>query len=390
MGNQRTSGLTKRGGIWHIDKVVRGVRLRESTGTGEIGKAEEHLARRIDEVRTTQVFGVRPDRTFRSAATKFLCENQHKKSIEDDAMHLLKLDSFIGDLWIRQVHMGALQPFISQRRTDGVKTNTINLALASVRRIVNLAATEWRDEQGMTWLEHAPKIKLLPVKDRRSPYPLSRDEQSLLLRELPDYLAKMALFKVNTGCREQEVCSLKWKDEVPVPELGTSVFIIEGEKVKNTEDRLIVLNRVARSVVDSVRGQHPVFVFSRRPKPRKTKPGQSPAVETSLAIAKMNATAWKSARVRAAAKWKEMTGEDAPDGFLRVRVHDLKHTFGRRLRAAGVSFEDRQDLLGHKSGRITTHYSAAELTNLIVAAEKACTDESRNSPTITCLRRRTG
>ncbi len=29
-----------------------------------------------------------------------------------------------------------------------------------------------------------------------------------------------------------------------------------------------------------------------------------------------------------------------------VRVHDLKHTFGRRLRAAGVSFEDRKDLLG--------------------------------------------
>ncbi len=56
----------------------------------------------------------------------------------------------------------------------------------------------------------------------------------------------------------------------------------------------------------------------------------------------------------------------------RVRVHDLKHTFGRRLRAAGVSFEDRQDLLGHKSSRITTHYSEAELANLIAAAEKAC------------------
>jgi hypothetical protein len=54
-----------------------------------------------------------------------------------------------------------------------------------------------------------------------------------------------------------------------------------------------------------------------------------------------------------------------------VRVHDLKHTYGRRLRAAGVSFEDRQDLLGHKSTRITTHYSAAELANLIAASEKA-------------------
>jgi len=50
----------------------------------------------------------------------------------------------------------------------------------------------------------------------------------------------------------------------------------------------------------------------------------------------------------------------------------LKHTFGRRLRASGVSFEDRQDLLGHRSGRITTHYSAAKLTWLIEAANSVC------------------
>ncbi len=50
-------------------------------------------------------------------------------------------------------------------------------------------------------------------------------------------------------------------------------------------------------------------------------------------------------------------------GLSQIRVHDLKHTFGRRLRAAGVGFEDRQDLLGHKSGRITTHYSQVELIN---------------------------
>ena len=104
----------------------------------------------------------------------------------------------------------------------------------------------------------------------------------------------------------------------------------------------------------------------------------------------MNTTAWQNARVRAATKWKEQTGVEAADGFRRVRVHDLKHTFGRRLRAAGVSFEDRQDLLGHKSSRITTHYSAAELTSLIAAAEKICDSESHNSPATTWLRRRVG
>ena len=44
-----------------------------------------------------------------------------------------------------------------------------------------------------------PKIKLLPVKDARPAYPLSREEQAALFQELPDHLARMSLFKVNTG-----------------------------------------------------------------------------------------------------------------------------------------------------------------------------------------------
>jgi len=71
---------------------------------------------------------------------------------------------------------------------------------------------------------------------------------------------------------------------------------------------------------------------------------------------------------------------------LKLHSYDLKHIFGRRLRAAGVSFEDRQDLLGHKSGRITTHYSAAELTNLIEAANRVCGEKSRKSPALVLLK----
>ena len=37
-----------------------------------------------------------------------------------------------------------------------------------------------------------------------------------------------------------------------------------------------------------------------------------------------------------------------------------------------MSLEDRQDLLGHKSDRITTHYSAPDVARLIEAANKVC------------------
>ncbi len=88
------------------------------------------------------------------------------------------------------------------------------------------------------------------------------------------------------------------------------------------------------------------------------------------------------------APWKSRESARIRARLPQVRVHDRKHTFGRRLRAAGVSFEDRQDLLGHRSGRITTHYSAAELEGLIAAAEKVCSQDSRKSPALVLLKKK--
>ena len=76
----------------------------------------------------------------------------------------------------------------------------------------------------------------------------------------------------------------------------------------------------------------------------------------------------------------------AHDGFARISIHDLKHTVGRRLRAAGVTLEDRKALLGHKNGSITSHYSAAELDQLIEAAHKVSVTNSR-APALTILKR---
>ena len=56
----------------------------------------------------------------------------------------------------------------------------------------------------------------------------------------PHYLAQMAMFAVNTGCRDQEICQLRWDWEVKVLELDTSVFLIPGSRVKNGDERLVV------------------------------------------------------------------------------------------------------------------------------------------------------
>ncbi len=100
-----------------------------------------------------------------------------------------------------------------------------------------------------------------------------------------------------------------------------------------------MLNEVAGAVVDRQRGRHPEYVFTYK----------------GHRLSRMMTTAWKKARQRV--------------GLSQVRVHDLKHTFGHHLRAAGVPFEERQDLLEQRSGRITTHYSALDIARLLEAAE---------------------
>ena len=66
-------------------------------------------------------------------------------------------------------------------------------------------------------------------------------------------------------------------------------------------------------------------------------------------------------------------------------MHNLRHTFGRRLRSAGVALETRKALLGHANGDITTHYSAAELQELIQAAERIVDRGGIESPNLMLL-----
>jgi hypothetical protein len=159
----------------------------------------------MEATRQAQVYGVRPSQIFEEAAAKFVLENQHKRSLDDDVLQLKLLMPWIGRKLIDHVHLGTLKPWIEHRQREGKAVGTINHGLKIVRRILNLAASEWVDDQGLTWLPAPPKIKLLPDQHKRSPYPISWEEQARLFVELPDYLASRALFAVNTGCRDQEI-----------------------------------------------------------------------------------------------------------------------------------------------------------------------------------------
>ena len=229
-----------------------------------------------------------------------------------------------------------------------------------MRQILNLAAGEWVDEHGLTWLDRPPKIKLLTVKDARKARLITRAEEQQFVAALPAHLQSMFLFGLYTGLRESEVCGLRWEWEADVAGMvGATAFILPPWAHKSGHrsglERLVVLNRIAQSVVEAQRGKHDTHVFVFRGKP----------------IQRLVNSGWDKARAT--------TGID-------ITAHCLRHTFGQRLRAAGVNFRDSQDLLGHKNQSVTALYTKAELVNLIEAANAMC-DQEEQKPELTLVRR---
>ena len=360
-------GLRLKGGIWHIEKrsqyAPRGW-LRESTGTSGRAEAEQRLIRRLAEIQEEAKKQAAAIYTFEEAGLRYLEDIAHSSSAETMAIHLDQVFVYIGERPLEQVHDGTLKPFVDERLRLGKAPKSINNAIGTVSAVLNRAARVWRNQEGVPWLRQAPpRLSRLSLKGRqKKPYPLSWEEQDRLFSKLPRHLADAATFAVNTGCREQEVCQLRWEWEVKLEGLSTSAFVLPESITKTSTDRVVVLNTIARSVIDSRRELHDKFVFAYRGNP----------------VRKLRTSAWIRAWTKAGLP---------TDNTILKGVHNLRHTFGRRLRSAGIPLETRKALLGHASGDITTHYSAAELSELLDASERVTDRGGAQTPTLTVLKR---
>jgi integrase len=354
MGHKKTAkGLVKRNGIWHIEKQIKGQRIRESTGTGDKREAERHLAFVLEEHRKYVIYGDRRQYTFEEAATRYIQE-ETKKSLLRDAQDLKQVMHFIGHLPLKQVNKGTLETFVNQRKEDGVKSGTVNRALTIVRLVLKRANDEYRDERGNPWLGNVPKIRKLDWGDKRKAYVLSDCEEAYLMSSLSSDLQQIAIFLLNTGLRSRELCALRW--DWLVKRDTVTCFELPGEYTKNRQDRLVVCNSAALEVIEARRGLHETFVFAGIDGQRKD----------------IKASGWRRGRIRAADAFEGEEQKTAADGFRRLRVHDLRHTFATRLRRLGVAFETRKDLLGHVQGDVTTHYSQVEVQELWRSLELLC------------------
>jgi integrase len=359
-------------GTWQVDRWWKSTRLRQR-GFVSFEEAEQWLIRRLDELRSIALHGERAVRQFDQVAAQYLLEFNAKASIVTETYLLQSIMPTIGHLTLNQVHDGTLAPYVRARLAAGKSHKTINLALSVVRRILKLAATKWRDENGNTWLEHAPMITMLPlIGHQREPRPITWTEQRKLMPALPDHLARMSLFTLNTGVRDDVVCSLRWDWEIRIPQLGVSVFDVPRQHVKGRRRaRVVICNSVAQSIIEAQRGKHDEFVFVWR-RERDNDIDRQP-VMAYRPIQTMNNTAWQNARRVA--------------GLGDLHVHDLRHTVGMRLREAGVPESTVADILWHSTKSMTQHYSVAQVVELHAALEKIRDDSGRWNTSLAMLKK---
>ena len=357
MGRRQNGLYQDKQGMWCVDKVYRGTRLRERFQSHQ--EAENWLIRQLEILRQSHLFGVRKKWAFNEAAAKYLLDHQEKVSLKTDIFLLESIMPYIGKLTLDQIHDGTLVPYIKKRKSDGRANKTINLALGLVRRILNLASRSWRDETGKTWLDMSPLITMLPlIGHQREPRPITWEEQRRLMQLLPDRLARMTLFDLNTGARDEVVCGLKWEWEIAVPEIGVSVFEIPREGVKGRKrSRMLICNTVAQSIIESQRGVNPIYVFTYN----------GHRVET------MNNSAWQRARRLA--------------NLDDLHVHDLRHTVGMRLREAEVREETIADILWHTRQGMTAHYSVAQASELVQALNRITHEGNRTNRSLAMIAR---
>jgi len=129
-----------------------------------------------------------------------------------------------------------------------------------------------------------------------------------------------------------------------MPEMGRSVFVVPEDALKAKRPHVVILKDIAWSIIQMQRWRHAVWVFPYR----------------GRGIARMNPH--PEARREA--------------GLRQLRVHDLRHTFACRLRAAGVSAEDRAALLGVPQ---RSHSYSEHLARSFVCVRPSRLDLSRSA-----------
>ena len=318
--------MYKRADVWWTCIRHNGIKIQKSLET-----SDRKLAQAIEaKIRTEIIEGkyfeklAGNNKTFMDMMDKFMKEHAPKVSNNTQTSYTTSLNHlipFFGESSLLSISPKMISRYKVLRKDEGAKPASVNLELSMLSKAFSLAVREWE------WLRDNPVLRVQKDKENneRDRW-LSKDEETIILDNCPEWLRDILVFDLNTGLRQDELLSLEWSR---VNLLRKTILIT---KTKNDKPKTVPLNKIALDVINrrsKVRSIKNNFVFFNRN-------GE-----------KINAHNLRQAFNIVMRK----------TGIKDFRFHDLRHTFATRLAQAGVDLYKISKLLGHKDIKMTQRYA---------------------------------
>ena len=171
-------GIYLRGKSWYLDFYEGGKRYTERIGPVSRSIAEEKLAIRKSEV----IRGEWKPKTvkisfdkFKEQYLEFSLSNKRAGTSKRDVVSLKPLQRFFGGKFISEINPFLIEKYKQQRKEDGVSVRTINIELACLRHMFNMAM-RW----GKTQKNPVREVKLFKEPEGKDRI-LSPEEEIRLL-----------------------------------------------------------------------------------------------------------------------------------------------------------------------------------------------------------------
>ena len=320
-------GVYKKGKSWYINFYYQGQRIQEC-----VGQASKTVAKEVEAKRKAEVIEGRYDLNkvkltplFETFLDQYLeiysKQNKRPRSYLRDITSSKPLKEYFKGKRLADITAWHIEKYKPLRRED-VSPATVNRELALLRHMLNIAV-EWGK------LKESPFKGVKLFKENNGRMRILSPEQEIILFEAiranpnTPYLEDIVITALNSGMRRSEILTLK-KDMLNFKE-----GYILVEETKSGEARKIPMNeRLTKTLKKTMdKNLKSPYVFC--------KDDGSPFGNIRKGFDK----AVKKTRL---------------DG---LRFHDLRHTFASRLVMAGVDIITVQQLLGHKTLRMTMRYS---------------------------------
>jgi integrase len=317
-------------------------RAGERTGMTK-AQAEAELRRRIEAERPTAAPHERP--SVEEAGRRYLDHlagvGRKRSTLMDYESHLrVHLAPFFGAKPLHRVEAREVEAFIAAERRDGRAPKSVLNYLGLLHSIFEFGQRRGWVTANPCKLVDKPRVGTTDADIRF----LDQAELEALLRVTPaDDIGRvdrlMWLTAAMTGLRQGELLALRWRDvDWLAGRLRVRRSFVRGEFATPKSHRSSRSVPLADRVAAELDAHHRATAYGADDDLVFGHPHLGTPMERSRLLK----------RYKAAAK---------AAGIRDVRFHDLRHTFGTRMAAAGVPMRTLQEWMGHRDYKTTLIYA---------------------------------